>query len=171
MMFNFDLHGFFSGSPINGRNTDVALPDATEWPPGQRPNFTGHAWVYLDYPPVIYTPPPAPRLIPTGDFRARFTGTEMAAILVLAYSGAGDVNAAMLLLKLQTTPEIDLDSPEVSGGLAYLASKGCIAAERVDVLLSSNRVARQTAGSTVTCSSSGRSTSALSAGRFLSWPD
>lgn len=137
MMASFDNYGFLS-STIPGRETDVAPPDAVEWPPGQRPNWTGHAWVYLDYPPVIYTPPPAQRLIPMADFRARFSDPEMAAILVLAYSGAGDVNAAMLLLKLQTTPEIDLDSPKVSGGLAYLASKGCIAAERVAELLSSD---------------------------------
>lgn len=140
MMFSFDHYGFLSDAAIAGRETAVAPPDAADWPTGQRPNFTGHEWIYLDYPPLIIAPPPAPRLIPMADFRARFSDPEMAAILVLAYSGAGDVNAALLLLKLQTTPEIDLDNPTVAGGLAYLASKGCLAAERVGELLSSSHV-------------------------------
>jgi hypothetical protein len=91
-------------------------------------------------PDVDSTPAPLPRLVTCAEFRARFTTAEMAAILQFAYSGAGDVTAAMLLLKLKTSTEIDLDSPEVESGLAYLTAKGCIAAGRAAEILATSAV-------------------------------
>ena len=133
MRYSYDWHGFLSDTPIPDRSTDVVPPDASGWPAGQRPNWTGHAWTYLDYPPP--PPPPAPRRIAVADFRARFTDAEMAAIVSLAYSGAGDVTAAMLLLKIQTSNEIDLTAPEVTAGMAYLIARGCLAACRAAEIL------------------------------------
>lgn len=128
MAFSFDLYGFVSDTVIADRQTEVEPPAPDTWPAGKRPNWTGHEWVFLDWPPPI--PLPAPRLIPVKDFRARFTDDEIAAILKLSYYGAGDVNAAMLLFKLQTSDEIDLDSQAVADGITYLISRGLIAPER-----------------------------------------
>lgn len=75
------------------------------------------------------------RIITASDFRARFTDAEMAAIITLAYSGAGDVNSALLLLKLQTSNDIDLDSGAVAHGLAYLTAKGALPAGRAAEIL------------------------------------
>lgn len=65
------------------------------------------------------------------DFRARFTDAELAAIAMLAYGGAGDVQAAVLLLKLQTSARIDQKNQAVVDGLNYLVSKNVLAAHRV----------------------------------------
>lgn len=127
-MPSYDQHGFLIDVPIRDRTTDVPAPDPSGWPTGQRPNWTGHAWVFLDYPPPV---PPAPRQpIPASEFRDRFTDTEMAAVVTLAYAGAGDAVAAMLLLKLQTSTEIDLDSQAVIDGLNYLVAHAVLAPER-----------------------------------------
>lgn len=79
--------------------------------------------------------PPEPvvaeqRIVAAHEFRDRFTAAELGAIVNRAYSGTGDVNAQLLLLKVQTAVGgINLDSPEVIGGLDYLVSVGVIPAE------------------------------------------
>jgi hypothetical protein len=60
MVFYFDQNGFLSAEPIAGRETDQAPPPETEWPSGQRPNWTGYQWVNLDYPPSFQSVPLEP---------------------------------------------------------------------------------------------------------------
>lgn len=45
-MYYYDIYGWLSSEPIEGRATDVA-PMAAEG--NKRPNFTGHKWVLQDY--------------------------------------------------------------------------------------------------------------------------
>lgn len=76
-------------------------------------------------------PTPPRRLIDKADFRDRFSAGELTAITSLAYSGAGDALARVLLLRLTTTRDgIDLDNPDVIAGLDHLIAKGALAAPR-----------------------------------------
>lgn len=73
--YYFDLFGWLSAGPIEGRETEIAPPD-TPLAEGQGWNFTGHAWVAAQLnPPAPETapPPPAPpRRIAVGSFFDRF---------------------------------------------------------------------------------------------------
>lgn len=72
------------------------------------------------------------RYISAADYRARFTDAELAAIL-----GSTDAGVKLLLLKVSTCPPegVDLLSPTVAGGLAYLAGLGVISINRVPQIL------------------------------------
>lgn len=84
--------------------------------------------------PAGFTSEALPRqAIPVDQFRDRFTPEEMDAVLALAYDG--DAMARRLLLKVQTSREIDLDSPETIGGLDYLIAKGVLADARKEEIL------------------------------------
>lgn len=89
----------------------------------------------------LNTPAPAPaiadqieRIVSASEFRDRFTTDEMDAVLTLAYGG--DAIARRLLFKLQTQANISLDSPELIGGLAYLAQTGVVTQVRAVEVLS-----------------------------------
>lgn len=80
----------------------------------------------------LRAPIPAPIRIPViqpDQFFARLTQTEIDALLTLAYNG--DQTARRLLLKLQTSAEVDIDSSDVSGWLTYLVSVGVLTPVRV----------------------------------------
>lgn len=79
-------------------------------------------------------PEPAPRMLTVHEFRTRFSDAELAAIALRAYGGAGDALAAVLLLKLQTRTEIDLDDPALIDGLNYLVSVNVLTANRATEL-------------------------------------
>lgn len=70
------------------------------------------------------------RQLPILDFRARFTDAELAGIVASA-----DASVKVLLLKLTTRVEVDLDDPQVIGGLGLLVSKGLLTAQRRDEIL------------------------------------
>lgn len=133
MMASYDLYGFLSDEPIPGRETDVAPPAASEWPPGKRPNWTGHAWIYLDWPPPA-APEPAPsgRVVSRLNFLDRFTDAELAGILA-----AADASAAVQvwIKKLELAGEVDLDSPRTIAGVTALETAGLIAAGRAAAIL------------------------------------
>lgn len=77
-------------------------------------------------------PPPAgpePRVISVQDFRSRFADPELAGIV-----SSTDVSVKVLLVKLQTRADVDLDDPQVIGGLDLLASKGLLTAPRRAVI-------------------------------------
>jgi len=76
----------------------------------------------------------SPRIITTSEYIDRFTPAEQLAITSLAYSGAGDAQVVLLLLKTQTRAEINLDSAVLIAGLDYLVSKGAIAAGRPAII-------------------------------------
>ena len=56
MIYYYDTYGWLSATPIEGRSTEIVPMQ----PQGnKRPNFTGHAWILLEYySPVPITPPP-----------------------------------------------------------------------------------------------------------------
>ncbi len=86
--------------------------------------------------PPELVPPPAieKRLINDFEFRGRFTDSEADAILDLAYSG--DKPARKMLLKLSTSNAgVDLDSPDVVNGIAYLTAKGILTKKRGSEIL------------------------------------
>lgn len=76
------------------------------------------------------------RSIPASDFRDRFTAAELAGVSMLAYSGTGDVNTQLLVLKVSTNRDgIDLDAAETIGGLDYLVTKAILTNARKAVIL------------------------------------
>lgn len=77
--------------------------------------------------PVRNDPPPPPsKWVSAQQFRDAFTTAELAGILASA-----DANVRLLVFKIQTNRDgFDLLSADVQGGLAYLVSKGLLAAGR-----------------------------------------
>lgn len=55
MTYYYDIYGWLSDTPIEGRSTDVA-PMAAEG--NLKPNFTGYKWILMEYSPQpIYVEP------------------------------------------------------------------------------------------------------------------
>ena len=52
MLYYYDIYGWLSATPIEGRSTEV-VPMQPEG--NKQPNFTGYTWILLEY-----TPPPPP---------------------------------------------------------------------------------------------------------------
>ena len=71
---------------------------------------------------------PADRYVTAEQFRDRFTGAEMAAILAAQQTDAQI--AQFLYLVATATGPFSLDDPRVVAGLPYLVSKGLIASNR-----------------------------------------
>ena len=71
---------------------------------------------------------PADRYVTAEQFRDRFTGAEMAAILAEQQTDAQI--AQFLYLVATATGPFSLDDPRVVAGLPYLVSKGLIASNR-----------------------------------------
>ena len=71
---------------------------------------------------------PADRYVTAEQFRDRFTGAELAAILAAQQTDAQI--AQFLYLVATATGPFSLDDPRVVAGLPYLVSKGLIAANR-----------------------------------------
>jgi len=79
-MYYYDIHGWLSLEPIEGRSTDIVPPDAEG---DMMPNFTGHKWILMKY------IPPAPQeALPQVDILQRIEQLEKeAAELRLLISG------------------------------------------------------------------------------------
>ncbi len=73
------------------------------------------------------------RVIAVRDFRDRFTAAEQAAFAALAFGG--NAQAQLLLLKLSTAVEVDLDSAEVAAGLDHLIGSGVLTTARKGEIL------------------------------------
>ena len=71
---------------------------------------------------------PADRYVTAEQFRDRFTGAELAAILAAQQTDAQI--AQFLYLVATATDPFSLDDPRVVAGLPYLVSKGLIASNR-----------------------------------------
>jgi hypothetical protein len=69
----------------------------------------------------------------SNQFRNRFTDLEQIAILDAAYSG--DETCRLLLFKLQTSHEIDINSQIVIDGVAYFVSLGILSQDRANLIL------------------------------------
>lgn len=91
----------------------------------------GTVLAYFDgdqLPPSPPQAPPAPtRFVTAQEYRQRFTNPELLALL-----SSTDAGVKLLVLKVSTAPPegIDLLSPTVSAGLAYLVAQGVLAADR-----------------------------------------
>lgn len=57
MTYYYDIYGWLSATPIEGRSTELA-PMQPEG--NKRPNFTGYEWILLAYYPPIPLAPTAP---------------------------------------------------------------------------------------------------------------
>ena len=91
-----------------------------------------HVWHDVDR-WVVYTGAdiPAPsRVLSIQVFRNRFTDPELAGIVASA-----NASVRVLLLKLTTRLEVDLNDPQVIGGMALLVSQGLLTAARRDAIL------------------------------------
>lgn len=75
------------------------------------------------------------RYISVREFSNRFTNIEMSSAIIAGYYDSKDVNVAMLLLKLQTASEINLNDAEVVNGLRYLESVNILSPGRIDEIL------------------------------------
>lgn len=91
--------------------------------------FTGSG--FLRAPPAAAVRIP---VIQTAQFFARLTQAETDALLTLAYGG--DKPSRRMLLRLQASLEVDLDSPELGGWLDALVSAGVLTAARAAALTS-----------------------------------
>lgn len=82
--------------------------------------------------------PPAPRNVSPFAFRRRFTMEERAAITLAASRAleAGDATLQVWLDDVNSAQWIELDNPELRGGLEMIAEAGLIAADRLEALLS-----------------------------------
>jgi len=121
-MHYFDTYGWLSLAEIPGRSTDVEPGEV----PADRvvgqpwPNFTGEAWVMLLYsePPSQPEPPKAPRLVTVGAFFDRFGP--------LKWEILADQSPLVqaVIRDAQVRRHIDLDNPDLPGGLAILQGAG-----------------------------------------------
>ena len=53
MLYYYDIYGWLSATPIEGRSTEV-VPMQPEG--NKQPNFTGYTWILLEYTPPPVTP-------------------------------------------------------------------------------------------------------------------
>ena len=102
----------------------VQVPDAVE------PGFVKTGRKFEAPAPVaaVAPPPPAPvTVISRLDFLRRFTRAER---IALRAAEATDPVVADFLLMLTLAEDVDLTSPDVTEGLAYLEANGFVTAER-----------------------------------------
>lgn len=142
-MYYFDLYGWYTSTPIAGRNTDIA-PDnliETTTPGEMRANFTGYAWVDLPYQAPAPPPPavPEPQRITRLAFRNRFTTAEKVALEIAALdnpAAAMPARAQAAALRasqadLAAATFVDLQRADTRAGVQMLEAAGLLAAGRV----------------------------------------
>lgn len=116
-MYYFDLFGWLTATPLEGRCTEVEPPIETE---ALKANWTGSEWVLREYtpPPEIAPPPAVPRLITVGAFFDRFGPLKWAIL-------ADQSPMVQAVIRDATVRKhIDLDNPDLPAGLAIITSAG-----------------------------------------------
>lgn len=120
----FDEGGWLSVEPIEGRSTTAPVP-SVNLAPGYEWNYVGvpgREWVAIERnpAPVVVPVEVAPRYIAVGSFFDRF-GTQKWPIL-----SSVDVVVQALVkdCTVRTKTGINLDAPDVLGGVKLLQSKG-----------------------------------------------
>ena len=82
-----------------------------------------------DTPPTLVVS--ASRALSTSDFLGRFTDPELTGVATSV-----DEKVRLMLLKISTKKEIDLESPNIINGLKYLVSKGLLTElRRLEIML------------------------------------
>jgi hypothetical protein len=86
-----------------------------------------------------FSPSPSAPKVPIGPlaFRRRFTQAERSAITLAASRGleAGDATLQVWLDDLNSSQEVDLDSPTLIAGVSLLVSSGLLDESRVAIVL------------------------------------
>lgn len=118
----YDIYGWYTSTVIPDRSTEVGPSNV----PAERvvgetwPNWTGEGWAMLDYaePPAPDAPAQAPRLITVGAFFDRFGP--------LKWQILADQSPLVqaVIRDAQVRKHIDLDNPDLPGGLSILQSAG-----------------------------------------------
>lgn len=142
-MYYFDLYGWYTGTPIAGRSTDIA-PDnliETTTPGEMRANFTGYEWMDLPYQAPAPAPPPVPgpQRITRLAFRNRFTTAEKVALEIAALdnpAAAMPARAQAAALRanqadLAAATFVDLQRADTRAGVQMLEAAGLLATGRV----------------------------------------
>lgn len=117
MRYEFDKFGWYTGT-INGESrysTEVAPPD--EVPEGQRPNWTGHEWVLMDYVAPELPPRAAPdygKVITQLAFRSRWTKAEKVGV---EQAADASVDVRVALKDQEAASAINLQDPRTRNGV------------------------------------------------------
>lgn len=90
-------------------------------------------WIDSGNYPTVIQELKRPYIITMQAFRDRFTGGEQLSILNAAY--AGDEPCRLLMFKLQTSQDVDVNSDTVINGVNYLHTIGLISLQRTEDLL------------------------------------
>jgi hypothetical protein len=139
MEYYFDIYGWLSNEPIEGRSTEIVPPEHGDKVDGSEyPNFTGYGWLMLMYPNPIQPPsPPLPppvliSILTPLEFLNRFTDTEAKTIIGLSKT---DPDVELWWLKYNKAQDIDLDDPQTIEGVQSLEAIGVISVGRAAEIL------------------------------------
>jgi hypothetical protein len=131
MTYYFDQWGWLTAEVLPGRTTEVVPPENT--PEGKAANWTGHAWVVINYSaPPVSTPEPVSRIFTQVEWLRRFTSTER--INIRAAAAVNPVLDDYIRL-MDATPEIHADDPDTIGGVQTLEAVGLLATGRAEEIL------------------------------------
>jgi len=137
-MKSFDLHGWLTSVDNPYRQTDIEPPAHGASPiVGQSwPNFTGHAWVMVDYVEPSPPPPPSPQPKPLSvlAFRSRFTDAEKIAIYTAAEASI-PIRVWLDDLKAAQNQTVDLIDERIIAGVHAMEFGGLIGAGRAAEIL------------------------------------
>ncbi|MBW8465490.1 hypothetical protein [Acidovorax sp.] len=118
----YDIYGWYTSTEIPDRSTELGPSNVpAERVVGQPwPNFTGETWALQPYsePPAQPEQPKAPRLVTVGAFFDRFGP--------LKWEILADQSPLVqaVIRDAQVRKHIDLDNPDLPGGLSILQSAG-----------------------------------------------
>jgi hypothetical protein len=148
MNYSFDIYGWLSDEPIEGRTTEVAPPDHGEKITGESyPNFLGlpgKEWVMIPYAAVPAVPTPEPPTDPVVyetrltqlEFMRRFTMDELDAVYGAAESGTPETRRLRIGLEmLRMADFVSTADPLTTEFATTLEAAGLIATGRAAQIL------------------------------------
>lgn len=122
----FDNNGWHTDTVLDGRHTDVPLPDVP-LAGGMGWQWTGYVWMQMPTAQPVFDVPPVARHITKRAFWNRLPPAKEVAMRAVMRSGdtAHIILAASLdrlAGRVDASPFVDLDDDETIGGMALLAS-------------------------------------------------